>query len=170
VKRKPWTVGRIFLPLLILVMTWPAQDLYGAEEEQGESRVVIKDGMMSLSTTDCPLSVLLENIEKQSKVSFVLDPSLQEERVSLAFRSTPFLEGLKRILSRMSYLLFFDSSSNLVQVIVIKQRKGYLPVARSPSMRPPRTYGPRSQGLQAASPSRIRRVPTPWTGTSQNRP
>jgi type II secretory pathway component GspD/PulD (secretin) len=170
VKRKPWTVGRIFLPLLILVMTWPAQDLYGAEEEQGESRVVIKDGMMSLSTTDCPLSDVLENIEKQSKVSFVLDRSLQEERVSLAFRSTPFLEGLKRILSRMSYLLFFDSSSNLVQVIVIKQRKGYLPVARSPSMRPPRTYGPRSQGLQAASPSRIRRVPTPWTGTSQNRP
>jgi hypothetical protein len=156
VKRKPWAVGRIFLPLMILVMTWPAQDLYCADEEQGESRVVIKDGMMSLSTTDCPLSVLLENIERQSKVSFILNHSLQQERVSLSFGSMPFLKGLKRILSRMSYLLFFDRSSNLVQVIVIQQRKGYLPVTRSPSIRPARTYGLRSRDWRAASPNRIR--------------
>ena len=159
-KRKPWVFGRIILLVLILLMSWPAQDLYGAEERQGEPKVVIKGGRMSLSTSDCLLSVLLENIERQSKVSFILNHSLRQERVSLAFKSMPFLKGLKRILSSMSYALFFDSSSNLVQVIVIQQRKGYLPVARTPSIRPPRTYGLRSMGWRGSSPNRIRRAKT----------
>jgi hypothetical protein len=159
-KRKPWVFGRINLLLLVLLMSWPAQDLYGAEERQGEPKVVIKDGMMSLSTSDCLLPMLLENIERQSKVSFILNHSLRQERVSLAFKSVPFLEGLKRILSSMSYVLFFDSSSNLVQVIVIQQRKGYLPAARTPSIRPPRAYRLRSPGWSVSSPNRIRRVKT----------
>jgi hypothetical protein len=170
VKKKPWVFGKIIFPLLILLTSWAAQDLYGAEEEQGEPKVVIKDGMMSLSTGDCPLSVLLENIERQSKVSFILNHSLRQERVSLAFRSMPFLKGLKKILSRMSYLLFFDGSSNLVQVIVIRQRKGYLPVIRSPSIRSPRTFGRRSQGWRATSPNRIRRANTVSPESLQNRP
>jgi hypothetical protein len=159
-KRKPCVFGRIILLVLILLMSWPAQDLYGAGERQGEPKVVIKDGRMSLSTSDCLLSVLLENIERQSKVSFILNHSLRQERVSLAFKSMPFLEGLKRILSSMSYVLFFDSSSNLVQVIVIQQRKGYLPAARTPSIRPPRTNRLRSPGWGVSSPNRIRRPKT----------
>jgi hypothetical protein len=169
-KRRPWLFGRIILPLLLLLMSCAAQDLYGAEEKQAEPKVLIKDGMMSLSTSDCPLPVLLENIERQSKVSFILNHSLREERVSLAFRSMPFLKGLKRILSRMSYLLFFDGSRNLVQVIVIGQRKGYLPATRSPSRRSPRNYGPGSPGWRATSPNRIRRAKTASPERLQNRP
>jgi hypothetical protein len=168
-KRKIWGLGGVILTLLILLMSWAAQDLYGAEGKHGEPKVVIKDGMMSLSTSDCPLSVLLENIERQSKVSFILNHSLRQERISVAFRSVPFLKGLKRILSRMSYLLFFDGSSNLVQVIVIQQREGYLPVTRSASIRSSRTYGLRYQDRRAASPNRIRRAKAARPESLQNR-
>jgi hypothetical protein len=168
-KKKLWAFGSIILSLLILLMAWAAQDLYGAGEELGEPKVVIKDGMMSLSSHDCPLSVVLENIERQSKVSFTLNHSLGQERVSLAFTSVPFLKGLERILSRMSYLLFFDSSSKLVQVMVIQQRKGYLPATRSPSLMAARAYGLLPQNWRAVSPNRIRRARTRVTSQPSNK-
>jgi hypothetical protein len=101
--------------------------LYASGLLRDESAVVVKDGTMSLAIDECPLGVLLEDIERQSRVRFTVSPSLQQDSISLGFQAVPFLDGLRRILIRKSYLMLFDRSGRLVEVVVIQKREGYKP-------------------------------------------
>ena len=121
------SLGKRMLPLVMLVVICAPQELYASGPVPGEPTVVLKDGMMSLAINDCPLGVLLKDIEKQSRVHFIVTHSLQHDSISLSFQAVPFLEGLKRILIRKSYLMLFDRSSRLVEVVVIQRREGYKP-------------------------------------------
>jgi hypothetical protein len=119
--------GKRMLPLVMLVVICAPQELYASGPVRGESTVVVKDGMMSLAIDDCPLGVLVKDIERQSRVRFTVSHSLQQDRISLRFQAVPFLDGLKRILIRKSYLMLFDRSRKLVEVLVIQKREGYKP-------------------------------------------
>jgi len=115
------------LPLVMLAVICAPQELDASESLGGESTVLVKDGMMSLAIEDWPLGVVLKHIERQSRVRFIVANALQQDPVSLRFQAVPFLDGLKRILIRKSYLMLFDRSNSLVEVVVIQKRDGYKP-------------------------------------------
>ena len=115
------------LPLVMLVVICTPQELGASGPVQGEPTVVVKDGTMSLAINDCPLGDVLKDIEKQSQVRFTVSHSVQQDRISLKFQAVPFLDGLKRVLIRKSYLMLFDRSNKLVEVVVIQKREGYKP-------------------------------------------
>ncbi len=121
------SLDKWILCLVMLLLTWVPQELNASGEGRGQAAVVVKDGMISLATVDCPLGVLLKDIEEQSKVRFIVSHSLQEESISLQFEALPFLDGLKKILIRKSYVFLFDRSHKLVEVLVVQKREGYIP-------------------------------------------
>ena len=116
-------------PLLMLVGILAPHHLCASEWAGGKSSVVVRDGTMSLAIDDCPLGVLLEQIGSQSEVRFIVSESLKKDAISASFQALPFLEGLKRILIRKSYVMLFDRSSKLVEVLIIQKREGYRPPA-----------------------------------------
>jgi len=146
---RPYRTARILAAILLVFIA--AHDLYAGDEEQSERRVVFQEGLLSVSTEECPLGILLKDIENEIDVRFLVNESVRGEKVSLAFESQPLLKGLKKILSRTSYLLVFDGASQLSQVIVVQKRGAYLPSSRRARSATRRTYRPRTGNARARS-------------------
>lgn len=83
----------------------------------------LKEDTMSAKLAGVSLGVALERIKKEKGIWFYGDARWLEEKVSVQFSDLSLEDGLKRILARMNYSLFFDKNKRLLGVIINGKKK-----------------------------------------------
>jgi len=97
------------------------------ENGAGTSRVDIKDGRISVSAKDIPLELLCKDIEKKSGVRFKIQDALLGNKLSIELKNLPLLRGVKRLLARMNYMLWFDHQNKLTEIFIVGRTEHYTP-------------------------------------------
>ena len=69
--------------------------------------VSYEGGLLDVSTRNRPLSRLLDSISRQARVAFILDPAVDDERVSVEFEALPLDEGIRQILKNQDAFYFY---------------------------------------------------------------
>lgn len=130
-----------FILVLIFICT-SAQGNYPSDQSGGVS--VPPDGLLSdpgravlsMDIKDEPLKEVLERISDQNGITFILPPSLAEEKVMMRFSNLTLEEGLSKILSPYNHIFIYRES----------QRPSKFPVAQLEKVRIfPHTYEGRVQ-------------------------
>jgi hypothetical protein len=116
-------LGVLFAPVVL-----PA----GAGENP---RISLQDGVLSVEARAVALSTLLYAIGEDAGFEVNIDGDL-ETPTDASFSGLPLVQGLKRLLDRSSYLMFFDDSKNLRELRVLAASAG----GASPSPQPAVTF------------------------------
>jgi len=118
--------------------------------------VSVKDGLLSVNITDTSLLEVARAIEKRSGVWFRGDETLFQEKISVTFNDLPLEEGLKRILTNLSFSLMFDNEHKVKGVMVMGENKSTEPQPSGPGVPPPRVVTPPGAKTQTPPTARIR--------------
>jgi hypothetical protein len=124
--------------------------------------VSIKDGLLSVNITDTSLLEVARAIEKRSGVWFRGDETLFQEKISVTFNDLPLEEGLKRILTNLSFSLMFDNEHKVKGVMVMGENKSTEPQPSRPGVPPQRAVTPPAARIRpstALPPETVRRSP-----------
>jgi len=118
--------------------------------------VSVKDGLLSVNITDTSLLQVARAIEKRSGVWFRGDETLFQEKISVSFNDLPLEEGLKRILTNLSFSLMFDNERKVKGVVVMGEDKSTEPLPSRPGVPPQRVVTPPGAKTQTPPTARIR--------------
>lgn len=88
----------------------------------GELDLKFTGQIMSAEVQGVPLRVILEKIEREKGIWFKGDESVLERSVSIRFTDLPLDIGLRRILSGVNHVLFFDQDRGLVGLFVLGEK------------------------------------------------
>lgn len=130
--------------------------------------VSVKDGLLSVNLKESSLLDVARDIEKQSGVWFRGDETLFQEKISVTFRDLPLEEGLKRILTNLSYSLMFDNKNKIAGVMVMGEgtpagtppgRPGAVPSRVTPPTRTTTRPVPTVRSRPSTSAATVRRPP-----------
>ena len=83
----------------------------------------LKNELLSVNLDSVPLKEIIKKVEREMGIWFKGSESLLEEKVSVQFTNLSLDNGLKRILSSMSYSLIFNHNRQLEGVIIIAKKK-----------------------------------------------
>jgi hypothetical protein len=118
--------------------------------------VSVKDGLLSVNITDTSLLEVARAIEKRSGVWFRGDETLFQEKISVTFNDLPLEEGLKRVLTNLSFSLMFDNEHKVTGVMVMGESKSAEPQPSRPGVPPQRVVTPPGARTQPPPTARIR--------------
>jgi hypothetical protein len=82
-------------------------------------RIHVDDGLLTLDAHAVPLSVLLRAIGEEAGFEVVIEGDL-DVPVDHSFTRVPLEQGLKRLLDRNSFMVFFDGPENMQELRVLE--------------------------------------------------
>ena len=118
--------------------------------------VSVKAGLLSVNLKESTLLDVARGIERQSGVWFRGDETLFQEKISVTFNDLPLEEGLKRILTNLSFSLMFDNEHKVKGVMVMGENKSTEPQPSGPGVPPQRVVTPPGAKTQTPPTARIR--------------
>jgi len=83
----------------------------------------LKNELLSANLDRVPLKEIIKRLEMEKGIWFKGSESLFEEKVTVQFKNVTLDNGLKRILSSMSYSLIFNHNRQLEGVIIIAKNR-----------------------------------------------
>jgi hypothetical protein len=72
--------------------------------------IVVEGGLMSVDLQRKPLNLVLEEVGRQSGITFIIPAFVEEVLVSEQFQGLSLAEGIRRLLKGYNYLLEYESS------------------------------------------------------------
>jgi len=84
--------------------------------------LTFQDDVLSANLKEVRLKDVLERLEREKGISWKVDFSLLEEKITVQFTDLYLHKGVKRILGSMNHSLIFDENERLACVIIIGEK------------------------------------------------
>jgi hypothetical protein len=123
-----------------------------AASDEEKIDLKIKGQIMSAELQGVPLRLILEKLKREKGIWYKGGEPGLGEKVSIRFKDLPLEEGLRRILSRVSHVLFFDRENELVGLVILGEKgsRGLIARDEPPAMQ----EGLSSESLEGGTVSR----------------
>ena len=108
-------LNRAVVVLMLVFLSlpgWGADVAVSEDNAAGPSdlAIVVEAGLMSVDLRRKPLNLVLEEVGRQSDITFIVPAFAEEVLVSEQFQGLSLAEGIRRLLRGYNYLLEYESS------------------------------------------------------------
>jgi HEAT repeat protein len=114
----------IFISAVLFSLgTYAAQPGELQSDGSDNMRIQVQGGFLTVASQNVPLSTLLRAIGEEAGFEVTIEGDL-DSAVDRSFSDVPLVQGLRRLLDRNSFLMFFDESENLRELRVLAAAEG----------------------------------------------
>ena len=122
---------KILALFCVPIFLW-SNTLSFASVGNGEINIEFRGESMSAELKGASLEQVLETLKREKGIWFEAPKSLLEEKVSISFKDLPLEKGMRRILSHINHVLFFNQDNRLVGLFIVGEGKLSMPLAQNP--------------------------------------
>ena len=105
-----------------------------ASSGEGDINIKFRGQLVSAEVISAPLRLILEKLNRERGIWFQASEDVLDTEVSVRFKSLSVEEGIKRILSRVSYALFLDQNEKPLGVFIVSKGKSNFSLPKTADM------------------------------------
>jgi hypothetical protein len=90
--------------------------------EDTDINMVFNGRSVSANLQGVSLQLILEKLKQEKGISFTGNESLLEKKISIRFNDLPLESALRRILSRINHVFFYDRNKRLMGMLIFEEK------------------------------------------------